>query len=317
MQQDGVHFILLDFLGFHSLTTFLAVSSSIQKITSYCFRHPPPSRCGMAPKWECTKCLEDNSDSEEVCEFCDTARDDADPARLAQKAAEEREAGKEAARGDEPQPARERFTASPPTGGYAPFPPKPPRENLRFSGEDHRADAEADRAAAQWAQERRTRLLGELLIVDFCGGSERRTRLRALQLELHPDKHDRARQPYAQEMFLLVQSRWEEDEKGRKQRKQAEARRQEEQQAEEERQRQREAAREAAKAREAALRRQRDVEEAEQKRRLDAARAAAEREEARRRAEEEAEAQEASDQAPPRHGLASCVAPSFLFAGKQ
>ena len=251
----------------------------------------------MAPKWECTKCLEDNSDSEEVCEWCDTAREDADPVRLAQRAAREaaeeaaRDAAKEAAK-EAARAARERYAGVP--GGYAPtgqyFPPFPPPKPLHVNWDEKETPAAL---AAEWARERRSRLVRELSIVDFCGAAERRSRLRALQLELHPDKHDQDRQPHAQEMFLLVQSRWEEDEKGRKQRKQAEARKEEERLAEEERQRQREAAREAARAREAALRRQRDAEEAEQKRRLEAARAAAEREERRR-----AEAAEGGFEAP-------------------
>ena len=181
--------------------------------------------CGMAPKWECTKCLEDNSDSEEVCEFCDTARDDADPARLAQRAAEEAaEEAARAARAAAREAANERFAAGQP-GGYVPpghhFPTLL-QERPKVGEIAEEGDADIQRAAAEWAQERRSRLRLELSVVDFCGATERRSRLRALQLELHPDKHDPARQAYAQEMFLQVQSRWEEDEKSRKQRKQAE-----------------------------------------------------------------------------------------------
>ena len=68
-------------------------------------------------------------------------------------------------------------------------------------------------------------------------------------------------QQFAQEMFLLVQSRWEEDERTRRHR-QEEARKAEER-AREAKRKAEEAARreEAAKAKEAALRRQREAEE--------------------------------------------------------
>ena len=73
--------------------------------------------------------------------------------------------------------------------------------------------------------------------------------------------HRSGQQAFAQEMFLLVQSRWEEDERSRK-RRQEEAR-QAEQRAAEEAKRQEEARRrmEAAKAKEEALRKQKEAED--------------------------------------------------------
>ena len=108
----------------------------------------------MMVKWECSKCLEDNSDSEEICQWCDTLRDKADPARI--RAQRESRAG-------------------------SPEQKKP--ENSETKNSDTKGCVEA-----AWAL-RRQRLLKELAEVDWCAPEERRTRLRALQLELHPDKH--------------------------------------------------------------------------------------------------------------------------------
>eukprot|EP00434_Breviolum_minutum_P040540 symbB.v1.2.036025.t1/scaffold4988.1/size32064/3 len=194
-------------------------------------------------KWECSKCLEDNSDSEELCQWCDTLRDEADPVRI--RAQSQRRDGS-------------------------------PELQTKPENSDSNGCVEA-----AWAL-RRQRLLKELAEVDWCAPEERRSRLRALQLELHPDKHQQGQQQFAQEMFLLVQSRWEEDERSRR-------RRQEEAMRAEEREKEKKKRAEAARAKEEALRRQKEAEEAEQKRRLDAAMAAAREEDARRqRAEEEA-----------------------------
>lgn len=104
----------------------------------------------MMGKWECSKCLEDNSDSEELCQWCDTLRDEADPARI--RAQSQRRDGS-------------------------------PELQTKPENSDSNGCVEA-----AWAL-RRQRLLKELAEVDWCAPEERRSRLRALQLELHPDKH--------------------------------------------------------------------------------------------------------------------------------
>jgi len=61
----------------------------------------------------------------------------------------------------------------------------------------------------QWAKQRRQQLLVELRAMDQLSYAERRSQLRALQLELHPDKQEPERRTHAQLLFLLVQAKWE------------------------------------------------------------------------------------------------------------
>ena len=119
-------------------------------------------------KWECCQCLEDNSDSEEVCRWCDTLREEADRVRIG---TQEKSQSKESK-------GPNAWNASKPRGPGGPGGPA--------SG----PDAAAEAMKATWAARRR-RLLQQLAVaeVDFCAPEQRRTRLRALQLELHPDKH--------------------------------------------------------------------------------------------------------------------------------
>lgn len=227
-------------------------------------------------KWECCQCLEDNSDSEEVCRWCDTLREEADRVRIG---TQEKSQSKESK-------GPNAWNASKPRGPGGPGGPA--------SG----PDAAAEAMKATWAARRR-RLLQQLAVaeVDFCAPEQRRTRLRALQLELHPDKHQEGHQHFAQEMFLLVQSRWEEDERSRE-RRQEEARKAEERLKEEVRRAEEALKREeAARAKEEALRRQKEAEEAEQKRRLDAAIAAAREEDTRRQEREEEMLNDGQDRA--------------------
>lgn len=197
--------------------------------------------------WECIKCLEDNDEESELCEFCDTARDVADAARLL-KAREARPPASSActeptghARGGyEPTqpataPAVNPESAVPPAAGPAAANAtqragamhrnganESTRPDVMQADQAERLHQELDEleeeAAKLWALERRRSLLAELDVIDAMGSTDRRARLRALQLELHPDKHQRTHRSHAQELFLLVQSRWEEDERNRRRR---------------------------------------------------------------------------------------------------
>ncbi|CAL1165122.1 unnamed protein product [Cladocopium goreaui] len=120
-------------------------------------------------KWECCKCLEDNSDSEEVCRWCDTLREEADRVCIG---TQEKSQSKESK-------GPNAWNASKPRGPGGPGGPGGPASG---------PDAAAEAMKATWAARRR-RLLQQLAEVDFCAPEQRRTRLRALQLELHPDKH--------------------------------------------------------------------------------------------------------------------------------
>eukprot|EP00435_Cladocopium_sp_Y103_P068526 s178_g31.t1 len=194
-------------------------------------------------KWECCKCLEDTSDSEEVCRWCDTVRDEADRVRIRTREKSEKSEYKASNASNESKPQ--------PLGPGAPGAPGGPASE---------PDAAAEAMKAAWAARQR-RLQQQLAEVDFCAAEERRARLRALQLELHPDKHQEGHQRFAQEMFLLVQSRWEEDERSRK-RRQEEAREAEERVKEEMRRAEEALKREeAGRAKEEALRRQKEAEE--------------------------------------------------------
>lgn len=64
-------------------------------------------------------------------------------------------------------------------------------------------------ASDQWASTRLPRLQRELRDLQRCPPSERKRRLRGLQLELHPDKQPPERRPSAGRLFHLVQEEWE------------------------------------------------------------------------------------------------------------
>ncbi|CAJ1342670.1 unnamed protein product [Effrenium voratum] len=230
----------------------------------------------MAPKWECSKCLEDNSDSEELCQWCDTVRDEADPLRR-DKCERPKQPPKDERRKQPPKDAR----PQPPKDERPQQPPKVERPKQLQEDERERErieQAEQEQELEEMWARRRVRLMQELAQVDGYGPEQRRSRLRALQLELHPDKHRGGDQRFAQEMFLLVQGRWEEDERARKRRMEAQQQEAEALARQEEALRRRQEAQRAAKAREEALQRQKEVEEAEQKSRWEAAKAKAEAE---------------------------------------
>lgn len=66
-----------------------------------------------------------------------------------------------------------------------------------------------DCPASSWAKQRRDQLVKEIREIDTLKNAEQRVRLRALQLELHPDKQQPDRREHAQLLFLLVQAKWE------------------------------------------------------------------------------------------------------------
>eukprot|EP00931_Biecheleriopsis_adriatica_P028581 TRINITY_DN17040_c0_g1_i1.p1 TRINITY_DN17040_c0_g1~~TRINITY_DN17040_c0_g1_i1.p1 ORF type:complete len:595 (-),score=102.56 TRINITY_DN17040_c0_g1_i1:148-1932(-) len=61
----------------------------------------------------------------------------------------------------------------------------------------------------KWAKERMEKLRKELQALDQLPQTERRSRLRALQRELHPDKLPEELRAHAQPLFHLVQKEWE------------------------------------------------------------------------------------------------------------
>eukprot|EP00435_Cladocopium_sp_Y103_P067107 s1043_g29.t1 len=63
--------------------------------------------------------------------------------------------------------------------------------------------------AKQWAEDRLAQLTAELRSIQGLASNSRRQRLRALQLELHPDKQPEDRRSAVQPLFLLVQREWE------------------------------------------------------------------------------------------------------------
>lgn len=67
-------------------------------------------------------------------------------------------------------------------------------------------------AEEQWAAERMARLRKELQALDGKSPAERRSGLRALQRELHPDKQPPELRVHAQPLFMLVQKEWEVEE---------------------------------------------------------------------------------------------------------
>jgi hypothetical protein len=72
--------------------------------------------------------------------------------------------------------------------------------------------AEEDSEGAIWAAGRLARLRKELQGLDDKPRAERRSGLRSLQRELHPDKQPPELRSHAQPLFMLVQREWEMDE---------------------------------------------------------------------------------------------------------
>jgi len=72
----------------------------------------------------------------------------------------------------------------------------------------------SDREARDSLDARRERLIEELRDLQWCNLNERKTRLRALQLELHPNKQPPdarlQHRALAQVLFLMLQREWEE-----------------------------------------------------------------------------------------------------------
>jgi len=151
-------------------------------------------------------------------------------------------------------------------------------------------EAQLEEAAKQWAASRRSRLHRELRELQHCDSSTRHSRLRALQLELHPDKQPPELREHAKVLFVLVQEEWElEGSRGSKL----------------ERQRQE---REVQRARE-----KRAQEEEEERRRQDAAR----KEEEERRHREAEEAARRQRFAVRRNGMALRYAPHELRGDRE
>eukprot|EP00747_Dinoflagellata_sp_TGD_P186081 gnl/TRDRNA2_/TRDRNA2_42930_c0_seq1.p1 gnl/TRDRNA2_/TRDRNA2_42930_c0~~gnl/TRDRNA2_/TRDRNA2_42930_c0_seq1.p1 ORF type:complete len:659 (-),score=148.18 gnl/TRDRNA2_/TRDRNA2_42930_c0_seq1:88-2064(-) len=69
--------------------------------------------------------------------------------------------------------------------------------------------SQKERAARAWAKDRRKRLEQELREAERFAPDRRRTFLRALQRELHPDKQPLYMRAHTQPLFLLVQHEWE------------------------------------------------------------------------------------------------------------
>ncbi|CAK8985584.1 unnamed protein product [Durusdinium trenchii] len=160
--------------------------------------------------WECKECGSDNARLRMICEFCETPRGFGLVARsLDGQGGPQRESARpEEGDGLEREEGEKEEQEAP---DEEPSPSAEPSEvpKLVRAGKDPAA-VEAD----QWAQERRRNLLLELRQLDRLSYAERRGRLRALQLELHPDKQACShRQAHAQLLFLLVQAKWEQCER--------------------------------------------------------------------------------------------------------
>mmetsp|Transcript_16694 Transcript_16694/g.35389 ORF Transcript_16694/g.35389 Transcript_16694/m.35389 type:complete len:582 (-) Transcript_16694:176-1921(-) len=96
--------------------------------------------------------------------------------------------------------------AAPPRGAPGPGPSAGAAGSAGLAG----VGDEKDSIGAQWAETRMERLRKELIDLDRCeGASARRSRLRALQRELHPDKQPPELRAHAQPLFHLVQREWE------------------------------------------------------------------------------------------------------------
>ena len=82
-------------------------------------------------------------------------------------------------------------------------------EQDRVRQERAQAEERQLKQAQAWAASRMAQLKRELREINGMAPSSRRSQLRALQLELHPDKQPEGRRLAAQPLFLLVQSEWE------------------------------------------------------------------------------------------------------------
>lgn len=71
------------------------------------------------------------------------------------------------------------------------------------------AESPVDDEGSRWANERMAKLRKELIEIDKLPHTEKRTKLRALQRELHPDKQPPELRVHAQPLFHLVQKEWE------------------------------------------------------------------------------------------------------------
>jgi len=199
----------------------------------------------MQDMWECPECLSDNPSHALACELCDTQRGTGRVARaatqegLAQKGPRGLRPASEAGEAKPPQDQHRSFdTSHNPRGGRRGGTPclsdangrgpllgqhrdvNPSQHNPRvqYGGPSCHLGANAlsetdmqskIQAAELWASSRRKQLLEELDQLHDLDSTTRRKRLRALKLELHPDKHPPLRRPYTQPLFLLVQSKWE------------------------------------------------------------------------------------------------------------
>lgn len=94
----------------------------------------------------------------------------------------------------------------PPSGAPSGRPPRP---------SVHSAAPEDESVEAQWAKARLAKLYEELKCLDKRTSAERRTALRNLQRELHPDKHPPELRPHVAPLFHIVRREWEADESQR------------------------------------------------------------------------------------------------------
>ena len=88
------------------------------------------------------------------------------------------------------------------------------RESLEERGrkEEREKEMKEEREDQLWLEERMARLQSELREIDRLPPGVKKGRLRKLQLELHPDKQPERIRAKAQQLFLLVQGKWEANE---------------------------------------------------------------------------------------------------------
>uniref|UniRef100_A0A7S4QKX8 Uncharacterized protein n=1 Tax=Alexandrium monilatum TaxID=311494 RepID=A0A7S4QKX8_9DINO len=84
-----------------------------------------------------------------------------------------------------------------------------PQEARRRDGRAEEGPRTCRVALEEWSDGRLRQLQEELRQLGCCRPAERRARLRALQLELHPDKQPPELRKAAQPLFLMVQREWE------------------------------------------------------------------------------------------------------------
>ncbi|CAJ1440757.1 unnamed protein product [Effrenium voratum] len=168
----------------------------------------------MAQKWTCFDCDWDNDVSLSVCEMCDTARAVSCVARADREDAQTLSAKRQEL--DELQKLREAEQATKEAWLIQSNFARLELERRRLAAEQDRVRQERAQAeerqlkqAQAWAASRMAQLKRELREINGMAPSSRRSQLRALQLELHPDKQPEGRRLAAQPLFLLVQSEWE------------------------------------------------------------------------------------------------------------